>query len=162
MKLNRQRHLMLTVAFGESTMSKTQVQLWYNQFKDISDDVRPGRPSSSTADENIEAMKKMILDNRQITIREFADDVDISFVSCQAIFTNVLGMKGASAKIVSELQNFKKNQLRMDMSQEMLTTFNEDPVLHEKVITVDESWVYVYDIESKAKFNSLFTSIAMA
>ena len=33
---------MLTVAFGESTMSRTQVQLWYNQFKegraDINDD----------------------------------------------------------------------------------------------------------------------------
>ena len=48
---------MLTVAFGESAMSRTQVQLRYNRFKegreDINDDARPSRPSSSTTDENI-------------------------------------------------------------------------------------------------------------
>ena len=37
---------MLTMAFGESTMSKTQVQLWYNRFKerreDVNDDTCPG------------------------------------------------------------------------------------------------------------------------
>ena len=80
---------MLTVVFGESTMSRTQVQLWYNQFKegreDVNDDARPGSPIMSTTDKNIEVVKKMILDNRRITIGEVADDVVISFGSCQAI-----------------------------------------------------------------------------
>ena len=53
---------MLSVAFGESTL-RTQVQLWYNRFKegreDVNDDARPGRPSTSTTDENLEAVKKM-------------------------------------------------------------------------------------------------------
>ena len=60
---------MLTVAFGEFAMSRIQVQLCYNRFKegreDVNDDARPGRPSTSTTDENIEALKKMILDNRR-------------------------------------------------------------------------------------------------
>ena len=77
---------MLTVAFGESTMSRTQVQLWYNRFKegreDINDDVHTGRSSTWTTDENIEAAKKMILGNRRITIRKVADDVGILFGSC--------------------------------------------------------------------------------
>ena len=30
----------------------------------------------------------------------------------------------------------------MDIAQEMLTTFNDDPDLLKKVITGDESWVY--------------------
>ena len=55
---------MLTVAFGESAMNRTQVQLWYNRFKggreNINDDARPGRPSTSTTDEIIEAVKKVI------------------------------------------------------------------------------------------------------
>ena len=37
-----------------------------------------------------------------------ANDVGISFSSCQAIFTDVLGMKRAAAKIVSKLLNFKQ------------------------------------------------------
>ena len=92
----------LTVSFGQSTKSRTQVQLWYNRFKkgreDVNDDARPGRPSTSTTNENIKAVKKMILNTRRITIREVADDVDIAFGSCQAIFTNVLGMKREAAK----------------------------------------------------------------
>ena len=76
---------MLTVAFSESTMSRAQVQLWYKEGReDVKDNV--GLPATSTIDENIEAVKKMILDNRRITIREVAADVGISFRSCQAIF----------------------------------------------------------------------------
>ena len=39
----------------------------------------------------------------------------------------------------------------MDIAQEMLTTFNYDSDLLKKVITGDESWVYGYDIETKAQ-----------
>ena len=44
------------VAFGESTMSRTQVQLWYNRFKEAHEDdnAHPGHPSTLTIDENIE------------------------------------------------------------------------------------------------------------
>ena len=93
-------------------------------------------------------MKKIILDNRRITIREVADDVGISFGSCQAIFTNFLGMKHAAAKIVSKLLNLKQNQCRMNIAQEMLMSFNNDPDLLKKVTTGDESWVYGYNIKS--------------
>ena len=72
--------------------------------------------NASTTDENTEAVKKMILDNRRIIIREVADDVAISFGSCQAIFTDVLGMKRAAAKIVLKLQNFEQNERHMDIA----------------------------------------------
>ena len=62
-------------------MSRTQAQLWYNRFKEDRED----------GDENIDAVNKMIL------YRGVADDVAISFGSCQAIFTDVLGMKREAA-----------------------------------------------------------------
>ena len=102
---------MLTVEFGESAMSRTQVQLWYKRFtegrEDVNDDARPGRPITLATDESIEAVKKMILNNRRITIRVVAEDVGISFGSCQAILMDVLGMKRAEAKIVPKLLNFE-------------------------------------------------------
>ena len=65
---------MLTMVFGESTKSRTQVQMWYNRFQEdreeVNDDACPGRPSTLTTDENFEAVKKMILDKNRITIRE--------------------------------------------------------------------------------------------
>ena len=85
---------MLIVAFGESTMSRTLVQLWYNRYKEEweygNDDARTDRQSTSATDEEV---KNMILEIHRITIRKIADDVGISFSSCQAIFTDVLDMK---------------------------------------------------------------------
>ena len=97
-------------------------------------------------------MKKIILDNRRNTIREVADDVGISFGSCWAIYTNVLGMKRAAAKIVQKLLNFEQKQPCMDIAQEMLTTFKDNPDLLKRVLTNDEPWVYGYDIETKAQW----------
>ena len=39
----------------------------------------------------------------------------------------------------------------MSHEQEMLTTFNNDPDLLQKILNGDESWVYGYDIETKAQ-----------
>ena len=75
----------------------------------------------------------------------------ISFGSSQAIFTDVLAMKRAAAKIVPKLLNFKQKQSHIDIAQEMLTTFSDDPYLLIKVIAGNESWVYGYDIETKAQ-----------
>lgn len=44
--------------------------------------------------------KTMILNNRGIRIRQVTDDLGISFSSCKAILSNVLGMK--TAAILSE------------------------------------------------------------
>ena len=63
---------MLTVVVGESTMSRTKVQFWYNRFKksrkDVNNDAHPGYLNNSTTNENIKAVKKMILDKRQIRL----------------------------------------------------------------------------------------------
>ena len=50
-------------------MSRTQVQLWYNRFKEDREDVN----DDLATDENIEAVKKMICHNHRIAIKEVAD-----------------------------------------------------------------------------------------
>lgn len=76
---------MLNIAFGESTISKTRVYEWYKRFQegreDVEDDERPGRPSTSISDENVEKVKEIIMNDRRITIREVAEDVGISIGS---------------------------------------------------------------------------------
>ena len=48
-------------------------------------------------------------------------------------------MKYAAAKIVPKLLNFEQKQRRMDIAQEMLTTFNDDSDMFKKVTAGDES-----------------------
>ena len=73
---------MLKVAYGECTVSQKSVYEWYKLFtegrEEVNDDVRPGRPSMSTTNEKTEAVKKIVMENRRITIREVAEDFDIS------------------------------------------------------------------------------------
>ena len=102
--------------------------------------------STSTTDKNIEAMKKIILDNRGTIFREVTDDVGILFGSCQAIFTDVLGMKRATANIIPKLLNFEQKQCRMDLDQEILTMFNDDPDMLKNVVTSDESTQSTFQI----------------
>ena len=51
-------------------------------------------------------MNKLISDNRRITITDVANDVGILLGLCQAIFTNILGMKCAAAKLVPKFAKF--------------------------------------------------------
>ncbi|KAG5317509.1 MOS1T transposase, partial [Acromyrmex heyeri] len=86
---------MLTVAYGEATLDRSNVYRWYKMFsegrEDVNDEERAGRPSTSTTDENIDEVKKIVLANRRITVREVAEDLNISIGSCHSIFTNDLG-----------------------------------------------------------------------
>jgi transposase len=76
---------MLQKAYGESAMIKTSVYEWYKRFhdgrEDVEDDERSGRPSTSIIHENVKKVKKMVINDRRITIRELADEVDISIGS---------------------------------------------------------------------------------
>ena len=133
-------------------MSKTRVYEWYKCFQDgcedVEDDERPGRHSTSTTDENVEKVKEMVMNDCRITIREIADDVGISIGSCHDIFSNVLDMKRVAAKFVPKLLNFEQKQRRIEVAQESLNEVNDDAELLKRIITVDKTWLYGYDVET--------------
>ncbi|KAG5335551.1 SETMR methyltransferase, partial [Acromyrmex charruanus] len=110
---------MLTVAYGEATLDRSNVYRWYKMFsegrEDVNDEERAGRPSTLTTDENIDEVKKIVLANRRITVREVVEDLNISIGSCHSIFTNDLGMRRVAAKFVPKLREFlaKNNTLMM-------------------------------------------------
>jgi len=99
---------MLTAAFGESTLSKKNVYKWYKLFtegrEDVNDDARPGRPSTSTTDENVEEVKKIVMENRRITIREVAENVGISAHAMQ--FFRMFWDETCGSEVCSEIAKF--------------------------------------------------------
>ena len=111
---------MLTVAYGEATLDKSNVYRWYKMFsegrEDVSDEERSGRPSTSTTDENIDEVKKLVLANRRITVREVAEDLNISIGLCHSIITNSLGMRRVGAKFIPKLLNFEQKQHRINIA----------------------------------------------
>ncbi|UYV78911.1 hypothetical protein LAZ67_17000241 [Cordylochernes scorpioides] len=109
--------------------------------EDVNDEERAGRPSTSTTVEKINEVEKMILANRRITVREVAENLNISIGSCHSIFINDLGMRRVAAKFVPKLLNCDQKQHRMNIANEMLDSVRDDPNLLQRVITGDEAGV---------------------
>jgi len=87
----------------------------------------------------------------RVTVRELVEEVGISTGSVHSILTDDLAMWRVSAKFVLKLLTMEQKQLRLEVSQDMLDYTNSDPEFLNIVITGDESWVYGYDLETKAQ-----------
>ena len=89
--------------------------------------------------------------NRRLTIREMAEELNISFGSCQQILTENLQMRRVAAKFVPRLLTEEQKQHRVQVCQELLEMANDNENLLKQVITGDETWVYGYDVETKVQ-----------
>jgi hypothetical protein len=59
----------------------------------VAEDPRPGRTSTSTNDDHVESVRAVIRGNSRLNVREVADEVIISKVSCHQIFTEKFQMR---------------------------------------------------------------------
>ena len=70
-------------------MSQSKTFLWYKRFKDgrtsVDDDERSGRPSTSTAPENVEKVRKAIIADRRQNIYDVCEIVRLSYGTVQRI-----------------------------------------------------------------------------
>ena len=96
--------------FGESTLSRTQIFEWHKVFSEGSEVVEnlshASRPSTSVNDDNIEKVRKIVLENRRVGIREVAEALNICYVvpSISIFYSIVL--------ILYKLQNVSLNLLQ--------------------------------------------------
>jgi AraC-like DNA-binding protein len=84
-----------------------------------------------------------------LTIREIADELNLSFGTFQAILTQDLGMRRVSAKLVPRLITQDQTEHRATAYRELLQRAENDATFLPSIITGDESWVYGYDPETK-------------
>lgn len=70
------------------------------------------KAETATFDENVEAVKKSITENRLITIRKIAENVAISAGSYHIVLTDVLDMKSVAAKLL----NFDREYYSMSIA----------------------------------------------
>ncbi|XP_054729127.1 protein GVQW3-like [Anastrepha obliqua] len=134
-------------------MGITQIKEWLNQFKNgrtsTESEPRSGRPSTCRNEHVIAIVNAVVMRDHRVTIREIAEEVDISTFSTHSIVTEYLAMKTVAAKFVSKLLTAEQKELRVEVSQGMMDSINSDPDFMNTIITGDESWVYGYDPETK-------------
>jgi len=93
----------------------------------------------------------MIRSNRQLTIREISEDLNISYGSVQNILTTNLNMGQVSAKFVLCVLTVEQKQQRLSFSLELRDRAASDSSFLGNVITGDETWVYGYDSKTRVQ-----------
>ena len=114
----------------------------------VSEDPRPGQPSTSTNDDHVR-VRAVIRVNRCLIVQEVADEVGISIGSCHQILTEKLQMRCISAKFLSHLLTDDQKENRVEIGQKLLANANGNEKFLKNIITGDETWVYGYDVETK-------------
>ena len=110
------------------------------EFKDpkhgFEDALRMGRPSTITADENIEAVEQIVMRDRQISIRRLAEELDI----IHEIMNNHMGIKKVCTRWVPKLFTPIQRANRVDCCQELQQQREVNPVkFFDCIVTGDES-----------------------
>jgi transposase len=82
----------LDSVYKDSAPSYRTVAKWVAEFKDsergFEDAPRIGCPSTTITDENIEAVERIVMRDRQISVRRVADELGIPKISVHEIMNN--------------------------------------------------------------------------
>ncbi|GBN77398.1 Putative uncharacterized protein FLJ37770 [Araneus ventricosus] len=88
-KTATETHEMLVKVYDVDAVSKKCVFEWFKRFRDgeedVKDETRSGRPSTSTTPDNIERVRRMLADDRRLSLRKIAEELKISLDSVSNI-----------------------------------------------------------------------------
>lgn len=150
----KQIHERLLKVYKDSSPSLATVYNWVAEFKrgrtSLEDDPREGRPKSASTTEIVEKIHDMVLEDRRVTVDDVAETIGISHGTAHHIITEILGLKKLCAKWVPHSLTMEQKHIRMRLSQQHLERFRKDKKdFLRRFITMDETWVYHHDPETK-------------
>jgi len=141
---------MLVQVYRDNAMKKTAVYKWVKRFSEgkesVIDEERSGQPATSRTEENIAKIHQILRENRRLTVRIIAKQVNINRETVRKILTEDLDMRKVCAKMVPKELTEEQKQRRVTICQDLLE--RQDDILGH-VITGDETWIYQYDPETK-------------
>jgi len=146
-------HAILTETLGEHAPSYATVKNWMAQFKhgDFSTwhAPHPGRPKTVTAQEIIDQIHELILEDGRISAKSIDEQQGISRERAGSIIHKDLDMRKLSTKWVPKCLNADQKRQRCQ-SEQILEFFRRGPNdFLSRLVTMDETWLYHYDPETK-------------
>jgi len=94
----------LVQVYGDNAMKKTAVYKWMKRFSEgrecVTEEERSGRPATSRTEENIAKIRQIESENRRLTVRSIAEQLNIDRETVMKILTEDLDMRKLCAKMV--------------------------------------------------------------
>lgn len=144
----------LRLAFHDEAPSRATVYNWFNEFKrgrtNLTDDVREGRPSTATTEDNISVVRGMIETDKRVTYQQIRASLGIGMSQVHKILHEHLAVRKLCARWIPHNLTEAQKLRRVDWCREMRERFNGgDSNSVFDIVTGDESWIYCYDPETK-------------
>ncbi|VVC30289.1 Winged helix-turn-helix DNA-binding domain [Cinara cedri] len=93
----------LVKVFGDEVLSRAQMFRWHKNFKNdresVGDEPRSGRPVEARTDNNVQRVRTLVHQDRRLTVRMLADELNLKRETVRKILTDDLSMKKLCAKM---------------------------------------------------------------
>lgn len=144
---------MLEEASIKPTVSRSLVFKWHKRFRegreDVTDDEGRGRKPSTSAT-LIKTVSDVVQSDRRYTVRDMCEITGASYGTVQRILTVHLNMHKVSARWVPRLLTQENKNNRVTASRKFLARYRkEGDTFLSRIITTDETWLFLYDPETK-------------
>lgn len=126
------------------------IQRWCKEFRfgrtDLSDAPRSGRPSDAVVDGKVEQCRKLIMEDKHITLQEIANTLNISYGSAHTIVSEHLNCRKLVAKWVPHTLTEEQMMARVRCCQTNLELFERHgEEFLQRLITQDETKFSLWD-----------------
>jgi len=149
-------------AYGEHSLSRTQVFRWHKSFLDgreqVEDEPHAGRPSTSKTEDNVERVRSLMRSDCQLTLRMISSELNLNRFTVHQILTQDLDMRKVCAKMVPKNLTTEQKASRRDVCLDLLDHLETKPEFFSHVITGDELWILEYDPETKRQSRECHTA----
>lgn len=154
-KTPTQTYIMIQDAGIVKKCCRSLVFKWHKEFKDgresIEDKTRCGRPGSLNPSLE-QGVRDMLAKDRRFTVRTISSELGAAKTTVHRILTENLHMKKVSARWVPRLLSDEQKARRVECSLEFLNRYEQEgDQFLDNIITMDETWLWEYDPETKAE-----------
>ena len=149
-------HADLQKVYGNGALKYATVCKWVCCFNDgresNENDPRVGRPVSVLTEKKVATVKTLIEKDPRYTMQEIEELSGIHSSSVLKILRERLGLRKICACLVPHLLTDEQKQSRVRLASQIIEKYDKrDPRRLEEIVTGDETWIYHFQPDSKAK-----------
>ena len=142
--------------YGNGALKYAVVCKWVPRFNDgresIENDPRVGRPVSVLTEKNVATVKTLIEEDARYTVQEIEELSGIHSSDALKILRERLGLRKICTRWVPHLLTDEQKQSRVRLASQVIEKYDKcDPRRLEEIVTGDETWIYHFQPDSKAK-----------
>lgn len=134
-------------------ISRCRIRYWHRAFTNgrtvLVDLHREARVMSGRSRANIAAVKRLVTADKRLNVRALAVQTNLSKSTVHTILRKDLHLVRKTAKFVPHLLSPANLRQRLEACVALLRLLHRFPTFLTRVVTMDETWLYLYDPEQR-------------